>query len=123
MKRVRDVMLSPVPTVGPEASLRTVAALLSEHDLDAVVVVDERGRPAGVVSRSVLSAALDAITGELDRRQAATRPRAVGGLSRTPCPEAPPLAERSIGGRVRRAMSTLPVDTGRRPGLSGVHAE
>ena len=47
---VKDVMTSDVVTVRPEASLKDVAAILTERRISGVPVVDEAGKVAGVVS-------------------------------------------------------------------------
>ena len=47
-------MTSPVVTVTPDARLKDVAATLVEHGVNAVPVVDERGRLAGIVSEADL---------------------------------------------------------------------
>jgi CBS-domain-containing membrane protein len=52
--RTRDLMTSPVVTVTPDARLKDVAATLVEHGVNAVPVVDERGRLAGIVSEADL---------------------------------------------------------------------
>jgi CBS domain-containing protein len=52
--RTRDLMTSPVVTVTPDAHLKDVAATLVEHGVNAVPVVDERGRLAGIVSEADL---------------------------------------------------------------------
>jgi len=52
--RTRDLMTSPVVTVTPDARLKDVAATLVEHAVNAVPVVDERGRLAGIVSEADL---------------------------------------------------------------------
>jgi CBS domain-containing protein len=51
----RDLMVSPVITVQPSASVREVAKLLLEHGISAVPVVDDQGRLVGVVSEGDLS--------------------------------------------------------------------
>lgn len=49
--RVKDVMSKPPVTVTPDTSLRDLAALLTEHEISGVPVV-EGGRIVGVVSAS-----------------------------------------------------------------------
>jgi CBS domain-containing protein len=49
--RVRDVMSKPPLTVAPQMSLRDLAALLTDHEISGVPVV-ENGRVVGVVSAS-----------------------------------------------------------------------
>jgi CBS domain-containing protein len=50
--RIQDVMTRSVVTVGPDASLREVAALLDEHRISGVLVVDTGGKLLGVVSET-----------------------------------------------------------------------
>jgi CBS domain-containing protein len=49
-----DVMTSPAITVTSDTSLSDAARLMHETDVRRLVVVDERGRIAGIVSRSDL---------------------------------------------------------------------
>ena len=41
---------SNVYTVGPDRSLREAVDLLAEHNIGALIVVDEPGRPIGIIS-------------------------------------------------------------------------
>jgi CBS-domain-containing membrane protein len=50
--RIQDVMTRSVITVGPDAALREVAALLDEHRISGVLVVDGEGKLLGVVSET-----------------------------------------------------------------------
>jgi CBS domain-containing protein len=50
----RDVMVSPVITVGVDATVRDVAKTLLEKHISAVPVVDAKGRIAGIVTESDL---------------------------------------------------------------------
>jgi CBS domain-containing protein len=52
--RTRDVMSSPVVTVAPDAPLKAVAAILVEHGINAVPVVDDGDRLVGIVSEADL---------------------------------------------------------------------
>ena len=52
--RIGDVMTRGVPAVGVQTSYKQVAAVLAEHDLRAVPVVDSAGRVLGVVSEADL---------------------------------------------------------------------
>jgi CBS domain-containing protein len=49
-----EVMTSPAITVTPGASLSDATRLMQEKDLGRLVVVDDRGRIAGIVSRGDL---------------------------------------------------------------------
>jgi CBS domain-containing protein len=50
--KVRDIMQPDVITVGPEATVRELAAILAEHKISGVPVVDESGDVLGMVSES-----------------------------------------------------------------------
>jgi CBS domain-containing protein len=52
MKCVRDVMTSPVVSVRPDAPLKDVAALLIDHRISGLPVVDPTGTLLGVVSEA-----------------------------------------------------------------------
>jgi CBS domain-containing protein len=49
--RVEEIMTSPVHAVGLEAPLREVLDLMLTYDINHVPVVDEAGRPVGIISR------------------------------------------------------------------------
>ncbi len=53
--RVRDVMTSEVVSVNEDVTYRKIVALLSEHRISAVPVVDDRRRVLGVVSEADLT--------------------------------------------------------------------
>lgn len=59
---VADVMTRCPVSVPGDASLQTVAGVLSHHRISAVPVVDRRGRPVGVVSEADLIDAAEATT-------------------------------------------------------------
>jgi CBS domain-containing protein len=52
--KARDVMVSPVVTVKPSATVRDVAKLFLERQISAVPVVDEQGQLVGIVSEGDL---------------------------------------------------------------------
>ncbi|QOZ53929.1 histidine kinase [Bradyrhizobium sp. CCBAU 53338] len=52
--QARDVMMSPVVTVGPNATVRQVAQMLLEHRISAVPVVDADNKVLGIVSEGDL---------------------------------------------------------------------
>lgn len=56
MTQVRELMSSPVVTCAADATLGEVAALLVAKRIHGVVVVDDAGRPEGVISDSDLLA-------------------------------------------------------------------
>lgn len=49
--KVEEIMTSPVHAVGLEAPLREVLDLMLTYGINHVPVVDEKGRPVGIVSR------------------------------------------------------------------------
>jgi CBS-domain-containing membrane protein len=51
-QNVTDIMVSPVPSVSPDADIRWVASVLLDTGLPGLAVVDEQGVVAGFVSRS-----------------------------------------------------------------------
>lgn len=53
-RTVSDLMSHSVVSVGRKASFKEIAGLLAEHDITAVPVVDDDGRPLGVVSEADL---------------------------------------------------------------------
>jgi CBS domain-containing protein len=70
--RISDVMSSPVVTVPPDAQLKSVAAALVEHGINAVPVVDDGDRLVGIVSEADLLT-LEATPGTQDRPGSAAR--------------------------------------------------
>ena len=52
--QARDVMISPVVTVGRSATVRDVAKLLLEKRISAVPVVDDAGKVVGIVTEGDL---------------------------------------------------------------------
>ena len=51
---VRDVMVAPVITVGPSATVQEVAKLFLEKQISAVPVLDSKGKLVGIVSEGDL---------------------------------------------------------------------
>ena len=51
---MRDVMTSPVLTIGLKTSVADAAALIRKHHIRHLVVVDEKGDFAGVVTQRYL---------------------------------------------------------------------
>lgn len=49
---VRDVMTTPVVAATPDTDIRRIAAVMLEHGVDAVPILNEGGRLVGIVSRS-----------------------------------------------------------------------
>ena len=54
MATVRDIMDGDLPTVTPQDSVETVINLLRDTDINGVAVVNEGGRPVGIVTESDL---------------------------------------------------------------------
>ncbi|MBV8743853.1 MAG: CBS domain-containing protein [Xanthobacteraceae bacterium] len=52
--KARDVMVSPVITVKPDASVKELAKILLERRISAVPVVDDQGKLVGIVSEGDL---------------------------------------------------------------------
>lgn len=52
--KAADVMTTTIVTVRPDASVRAVAETLLKHGISAVPVVDDQGRPLGVISEGDL---------------------------------------------------------------------
>jgi CBS domain-containing protein len=53
-RMVGDLMTTAVVSVRPDTGFKDIAERLAEHDITAVPVVDDQGRPAGVVSEADL---------------------------------------------------------------------
>jgi signal-transduction protein with cAMP-binding, CBS, and nucleotidyltransferase domain len=51
---VKDLMTTPVVTVGPATPFKEIVARLAEHRVSAVPVVDDDGRVLGIVSEADL---------------------------------------------------------------------
>ena len=60
--QARDVMVSPVVTVGEHATVRDVARLLIDQRISAVPVVDGAGKLAGIVTEADLMHRVEAGT-------------------------------------------------------------
>jgi CBS domain-containing protein len=48
--RIDEIMTTAVVTAPPEASAHTVAALMRDHNVGSVVLIDDKGRPVGMVT-------------------------------------------------------------------------
>ena len=58
--QARDVMVSPVITIGTIATVRDVATVLLENRISAVPVVDNAGKVVGIVTESDLMRRVEA---------------------------------------------------------------
>lgn len=52
LQNVKDIMVTPVPSVAPDSDIRRVAQVLLDTGLPGLPVVDEQGLVAGFISRS-----------------------------------------------------------------------
>jgi CBS-domain-containing membrane protein len=52
--KARDVMVTPVITAGPNASIKSVAETFVRHRISAVPVVDDNGKLVGIISEGDL---------------------------------------------------------------------
>jgi CBS domain-containing protein len=52
LQNVKDIMVTPVPSVAPDSDIRRVAQVLLDSGLPGLPVVDEQGLVAGFISRS-----------------------------------------------------------------------
>ena len=59
MATVRDIMDSDLPTVTPMDTVETVVHLLRDTDINGVAVVNDGGRPIGIITESDLVIASD----------------------------------------------------------------
>jgi CBS domain-containing protein len=50
--QVKDIMSSPVVTIGPEATVQEAASLMLQRDLSCLVVVDGRNHIVGILTHS-----------------------------------------------------------------------
>ena len=98
----RDVMTSPVISIGPDAAVIELAALLSKHHVSGVCVVDEQGDLAGMASEA------DVLNRPGDRVCEIMTPNVASATEETPLDEIAGLFARH---RVKR----VPVLRGRQP--------
>src|SRR5689334_16728938 len=52
--KARDVMVAPVITASPHASIKSVAETFLRHQISAVPVVDDKGKVVGMISEGDL---------------------------------------------------------------------
>lgn len=52
--RARDVMISPVVTAGPDATIAEIVRLMLDNRISAVPIIDEEGKALGLVSEGDL---------------------------------------------------------------------
>jgi CBS domain-containing protein len=98
----REVMTSPVVSIGPEASVLELAALLSKRRVSGICVVDERGDLVGMASEA------DVLNRPGDRVCEIMTANVAAATEETPLDEIAGLFARH---RVKR----VPILRGRRP--------
>src|SRR5438045_3409890 len=72
--RAADIMTTDVITISPDASVKELAKLLSDHGINGVPVVDSDGKIVGIISRANLVRTL-ATAPELHRKSNETDDR------------------------------------------------
>lgn len=83
---VRDVMTSPVVTVGEDAPVQRVARLMTEDQLGCIIVTGKDGKPLGIITERDLVArvlAKDAPPGSLTARDVMSSPLITVGPDET----------------------------------------
>jgi CBS domain-containing protein len=88
----REVMTSPVVSIGPEASVKDAVRLLDRHDITALPVIDDGDRLVGIVSEA------DVLRGEVS-----PDPRA----HVRPVPDVPEAAGSTVAEVMTRAVMTV----------------
>lgn len=101
-----EIMTAEVVTAAPDATARAVAVLMRDHNVGSVVLVDEAGRPVGMVTDRDLAVDVlaEAVDPETPVESCATAP-VVSGRHDMELDEAAALM---VGHRIRR----LPVMDG-----------
>ena len=83
--QIREIMTESVVTAPPDARLQQVAALMRDRNVGSVVLVDDAGRPVGMVTdrdlddRRARRGGIDRV----DAGRASARPRPSSPASRT----------------------------------------
>jgi CBS domain-containing protein len=110
--QIRDVMTGSVVTAAPSASVREVAELMRERNVGSIVLVDEAGAPAGLLTDRDLAVSVLA-----DGRDGAEEARAHAS-SPVVCGEPAMGVETAAELMVRHGVRRLPVlDGGRLTGI------
>jgi CBS domain-containing protein len=104
--RIQEIMTTSVVTAAPDLSARAVAALMRDQNVGSVVLIDETGRPVGMVTDRDLTVDLlaEAADPETPAESAATTPVVTGRHDM----ELEEAAALMVGHRIRR----LPVMDG-----------
>lgn len=102
--RVEQLMTRTVVTVAPETTLKRVAAILGEHRISGVPVVDAEGCVIGVVSRA------DIVRKELGSAGERDETRTAGDAMSTPAVTVPPRMQVADAARLmlERDVDRLP---------------
>jgi CBS domain-containing protein len=64
-RTVGDIMTKPPITGAPEMTIGTISALFAERGINRLPIVDDDGRPVGVVTRTDLAHAFHVLGGAL----------------------------------------------------------
>lgn len=100
--RARDIMSTPVISIGPESSVYELAGLLSKHQISGVVVVNEQGEILGMATEA------DVLSRPGDRVCDIMTPNVASATEDTPAEEIAALL-------ARYNVKRVPVLRGRRP--------
>lgn len=100
--RARDIMSTPVISIGPESSVYELAGLLSKHQISGVVVVNEQGEILGMATEA------DVLSRPGDRVCDIMTPNVASATEETPAEEIAALL-------ARYNVKRVPVLRGRRP--------
>jgi len=103
MLKARDIMTTEVISIGPEASVTQVAALLDTHRISGLPVVDREGRLLGVITQSDL----------VQQARDLELPPAISLMDLRIFLETPShfqrRLEKMLGGTVRQVMTAKPI--------------
>lgn len=100
--RARDIMSTPVISIGPDSSVYELAGLLSKHQISGVVVVNEQGEMLGMATEA------DVLSRPGDRVCDIMTPNVASATEDTP-------VEEIAGLLARYNVKRVPVLRGRRP--------
>jgi len=60
-KTVRDIMTRPPITAGSRTTIGAISSLFAKHQINRLPIVDDEGRPIGMVTRTDLAHSLDSL--------------------------------------------------------------
>src|SRR2546421_13080934 len=80
--RIHEIMTTAVVTASPDTPARAVAALMRDHNVGSVVLVDQAGRPVGMVTDRDLAVDIlaEAADPETPAESCATAPVVTGDI-------------------------------------------